>query len=175
MSDISPGGASSPCGHCALCGRHGKYTKSMVPSTKVLQTNFGNFNLRQNLTCSNYGIYVTTCQLCNNQYVGQTKNIFSTRWNSHRKNWKNFDFLFKSDKAALLKHFYEQHRSFSLNKPDIAECFFVVFVEQPSVMNLDVCEDKWASLIRANLNIKKNNMPESYVIALCYTCIFLSE
>ena len=144
VNDISPDDASSPCGHCA------QTNFGLV--LQVLQTNFGNFNLRQNLTCSNYGIYVATCQLCNNQYVGQTKNKFSTRWNSHRKNWKNFDFSLKSDKAALLKHFYEQHRSFLVNKPDIAECFFV---EQPPVMNLDVCEDKWVSLIRANLNIKK--------------------
>jgi len=30
------------------------------------------FPLKQNLTCANYGTYVTTCVIWNQQYVGQT-------------------------------------------------------------------------------------------------------
>jgi len=39
------------------------------------------------LTYANHGIYVATCFICHEQYVGQTKNKFSTRWTSHRSNW----------------------------------------------------------------------------------------
>jgi len=45
------------------------------------------FPLRQMLTCANYGIYIATCKLCGEQYVGQTSNKFSKRWNSHRSSW----------------------------------------------------------------------------------------
>jgi len=34
------------------------------------------FPLNQKLTCANHGIYVATCVICHNQYVGQTKNKF---------------------------------------------------------------------------------------------------
>jgi len=33
--------------------------------------------------------------------------------------------------------------------------FFVTFVQQPLVLYLDQCEDKWAVLTRATINIKK--------------------
>ena len=134
----------------------------MVPSTKVLLTNFGNFKLRQNHTVS---ITESTQQLAS---YAKTNMRAKLKINSQpdvtasRKNWKTYDFSFKCDKAALLKHFYKQHQSFLLNKHDIAECFFFVvglFVEQPLAMNLDVCENKWASFIRATISIKKMICP----------------
>ena len=42
------------------------------------------FNLKQHLTCKNYGVYMAECKFYKMQYVGQTKNKFSTRWNNHR-------------------------------------------------------------------------------------------
>jgi len=44
------------------------------------------FPLNQKLTCANHGFYVATCVICDEQYVGQTKNKFSMRWSSHRSN-----------------------------------------------------------------------------------------
>ena len=52
---------------------------------------------------------------------------------------------YSSDETALLKHFHEEH----------AEWFCNVFVEQLSVMHLDVCEDKLANLIKATIFRKK--------------------
>ena len=43
--------------------------------------------LNQSLTCADFGIYVATCVMCHEQYVGQTSNKFSKRWSAHRSNW----------------------------------------------------------------------------------------
>ena len=49
------------------------------------------FPLNQNLTSASYGIYVATCVICHEQYVGQNTNKISTRWSSHRNNWNKPD------------------------------------------------------------------------------------
>ena len=71
-------GGSRPCEHCALCGCNGKNNKSMVPNASQLLTKTKTFKLNQSLTCSaDFGIYVATCVICHEQYVGQTSNKFS--------------------------------------------------------------------------------------------------
>ena len=71
---------SYPCGKCALCGNFKNY-KNMVKTVDYItsHSNSKKFNLKQHLTCKNYGIYVAECKFCKMQYVGQTKNKFSTR------------------------------------------------------------------------------------------------
>ena len=70
---------SNPCGKCALCGIFKNY-KNMFKtvSSIILHSNSKKFNLKQHLTCKNYGIYVAERKFCKMQYVGQTKNKFST-------------------------------------------------------------------------------------------------
>jgi len=46
------------------------------------------FPLKQNLTCANYGLYVATCVICHEQYVGQSINKSSTKWASHWGAWR---------------------------------------------------------------------------------------
>ena len=47
-----------------------------------------------------------------------------------------------NDQAALLKHFYK-FRFDALNaKPDITECFMVIYVEQPDKTLLYWCKNK---------------------------------
>jgi len=41
----------------------------------------------RSLTYANCVIYAAACVKCNQQYVGQTVNKFSTSWSSHRSNW----------------------------------------------------------------------------------------
>ena len=65
------------------------------------------------------------------QYVGQTKNKFSTRWNNHRLFRNKFNVKDNNDRTALLKHFYIFHFDAFNAKPDITECCMVIFVEQP--------------------------------------------
>ena len=72
-------GGSRPCEHCALCGWYGKNNKSMVPNDLQLLTKTKTFKLNQSLTCADFGIYVATCVICHEQYVGQTSNKFSKR------------------------------------------------------------------------------------------------
>ena len=43
------------------------------------------------------------------QYVGKTKNKFSTRWNNHRSFWNKFNVKDNNDRAAFLRHFYKFH------------------------------------------------------------------
>ena len=75
------------------------------------------------------------------QYVGQTKNKFSTRWNNHRSLRNKFNFKDDNDRCALLKHFYKFHFDVLNAKPDITECFMVIFsgyyLEQPDKTLLD--------------------------------------
>nr|CAB3263302.1 uncharacterized protein LOC108950347 [Phallusia mammillata] len=151
-------GSSSPCGKCALCGNFGSH-QTMVYHTTVLKTPTGSIQLRQNLTCRNYGIYVATCRKCGKQYVGQTKNKFSTRWNTHRATWKTFDCSANNDRAALLRHYAENHSAILKRKPHIHLCFFVVFVQMPSPNLLDIFEDKWLNKIKAEINIQKMILP----------------
>ena len=59
-------GLSHPCNKCALCGNFRYYNgKSMVPTVNHIKTAQGKlFFLKQNLTCSNYGIYAAQCKIC---------------------------------------------------------------------------------------------------------------
>ena len=87
-SDINESaiGSSLPCGKCSMSGNHGK-TQNMVASTTSVATLSGMRNLKQKLTCKNYGVYAATCTICSAQYVGQTIKRFSTRWSGHRSVW----------------------------------------------------------------------------------------
>ena len=66
-------GISQPCGHCSLCGKHGRHKIFMVTTARQIQSKRGNFSLRQSLSSTNYGVYVATCCICHEQYVGQKK------------------------------------------------------------------------------------------------------
>lgn len=116
--------------------------------------------LRSTLSCSNYGIYVASCRLCGEQYVGQTKNSFHTRWRSHRQQWNNFSISDFSDKTALLRHYFTHHSEFIADRPLISQCYVVIFVEQPRFDKLDVCEAKWFQLTKAKINIQKMVVPQ---------------
>jgi len=65
-------GGSRPCEHYAVCGCYGKNNKSMVPNVSQLLTKTKTFKLNQSLACADFGIYVATCVICHEQYVGQT-------------------------------------------------------------------------------------------------------
>ena len=54
-----------------------KNNKSMVPNVSQLLTKTKTFKAKPSLTCADFGIYVATCVICHEQYVGQTSNKFS--------------------------------------------------------------------------------------------------
>jgi len=102
-------GESGPYGHYAFCGCYGKHNKSMVPCVSHVMSKNKTFPLNHNLTCANCGIYVATCVICHEQYVGQIKNKISKKCSSYRSNWntrpncendKN-----DKDEVAFLRHY----------------------------------------------------------------------
>ena len=135
----------------------------MVPCVSQIMGKNKTFPLNQKLTLTNHGIYVATCVICHEQYVGQTKNKFSMRWSSHRRNWNRPNCEFdenNKDKAALLRHFSESHGDVS--KPPIHEAYTVTFVEESNSPSLDFCEDKWHDRLHAQINIQ--NMTRNIII-----------
>ena len=115
--------------------------------------------LNQSLNCRNYGIYVANCVNCNAQYVGQTKNKFSVRWNNHRHTWKKFDISTKNDSTALLQHYKSNHNLLLARRPNLTQCFSVIFVEEPPFDVLDICEDKWFHKLGASINLQTMILP----------------
>ena len=110
----------------------------MVPNVSQLLTKTKTFKLKQSLTCADFGIYVATCVICHEQYVGRTSNKFSKRWSAHRSNWNKQYCKTDSDKdqMALSRHYSENHGT--INKPPLHEAYTFTFVEQPSCHSLDI-------------------------------------
>jgi len=132
----------------------------MVPCVSQIMGKNKTFSLNQKLTCANHGIYVGTCVICDEQYVRQTKNKFSTRWSSHRSNWNRPNCETdenNKDKVALLRHFSESHGD--VNKPPIHEAYTITFVAEPNSLFLDLCEDKWYHKLNAKINIQNMILP----------------
>ena len=127
----------------------------MVPRVSQIMSKTKTFPLNQNLTCANYGIYVATCVLCHEQYVGQTKNKFSKSWSAHHTNWNRSND--KNEEVALSR----QHALFhgNVNKPPIHEAYIVFFVEQPNFHSLNICKDKWYNQLDAQINIHSMILP----------------
>jgi len=126
-----------------LCGHHGKHNKSMVPCVSQIIGKNNTFPLNQNLTCTNYGIYVATCVICQEQYVSETKNKFSKRWSLHYSNWNRPNCEIdenNKDRSALSWHYSVFHSN--VNKTLIHGAYTVTFVEQPNFLSLNFCEDK---------------------------------
>ena len=112
--------------------------------------------LKQNLTCSNFGIYATQCKICKNIYVGQTKNAFFTRWFGHHRIWNSKIIEKHSDKAALLIHYHTEHNNVINSHPVISSCFDVIFLEEPKDFSkLDFLESDWINRLYAQINITK--------------------
>ena len=158
-------GLSHPCNKCALCGNFKEYVgKSMVTPVNNITTNQGKqIFLKQNLTCSNFGIYAAQCKICKNIYVGQTKNAFSTRWSGHRTIWNNKIIEKHNDRAALLIHYHKEHKQVINSHPVISSCFDVIFLEEPKdFRKLDFLESDWINRLYAQINITKTVLPKFY-------------
>ena len=147
------------CGRCKLCGNHGKDAKTMIYSTNTRNSKSGKiFQLKKQLTCSNFGIYAATCTICFEQYVGQTTASFSNCWNGHRAIWKNGTSA-EGDAAALSNHYKYSHPT----KPNInfAQSFNVIFIDAPNnASNLDMLESRWIKRLDATININKTILPK---------------
>ena len=145
--------------HCALCGCYVKNNKSMIPNVSHLLTKTKTFKLNQSLTCEDFGIYIATCVICHEQYVGQTSNKFSRRWSAHCSNWNKQDCKTEWQGphglvAALFREPWHYKQATSAKS-----MYTVTFVKQPSCHSLDFCENKWYHLIDAQINIQNMILP----------------
>ena len=130
----------------------------MVQNTNFIKTkNSKIIQLKQNLNCTNFGIYATYCNICSEIYIGQTINRFSVCWNTHCHIWNNS--TLDSEKAALSIHYHKNHTDFPYKNKPILECYTVTFLQQPSNSYLDICESLWIHLLDAS---KYSNYCSSY-------------
>ena len=120
--------------------------------------------IRQDLNCKDFGIYAGQCLQCQEVYVGQTKNHFSTRWNTHRSMWRkhrNNNTIEDSsnDDQALVTHYKKYHQDINLQGLELWKAYRVIFIEKPSIENLDLAESMWIGKLNAKINISKTFLP----------------
>ena len=115
--------------------------------------------MKPNLNCKSYGIYAAICTKCNSNYVGQTKNSFSTRWTAHIYSWNrsksNFNPNDITDENALYRHYYVKHKNDLQKECCFDDAYEVVFLEEPNFKNLDYKEYFWINKLKSNINLAK--------------------
>ncbi len=171
-------GGSRKCGRCGLCGGRKGFKNMVWETDRVELQKGGTIQLRKELDCGDYGIYGAQCKCCGEFYVGQTKNAFSRRWNSHRLVWRKMmkrraeEGLGKEeerrelvndkrgDEQALFKHYEKKHGNILNRKNEISEAYRVVFLEKPGYGELDIKENYWIGRTGATINVAKTIAPK---------------
>ena len=127
--------------------------------------------IKNAINCRDHGVYAARCKECSDFYVGQTKNAFSTRWNSHRHNWRQ---MVKSKESgnssahdenwkeqnALFLHYRNKHRDIMCETLELSDAYAVIFVESPKPAQLDLRENFWINKLKATINITKTCLPK---------------
>lgn len=163
---------SSKCGRCGLCGHYGTL-KNMVWETNHVNTlNGRTVDLKEHLTCSDYGIYAGRCRECGETYTGQTKNSFARRWNKHRSTWNTMmgssrendrdttESNFHKDNQALFVHYKKFHNDRLLSEQlELSSAYEVVFLEKPKLDDLNIRENYWIGRLKSRINIAKTYLP----------------
>ena len=143
--------------------------QNMVLATdKIRLPNGKLFTIKAAITCKHQGIYAARCIQCHQFYVGQTKNSFSTRWNTHRSSWKKMISASKNitvakddpwkDQNALFMHYTKKHPKKVHKNLLLSEAFQVVFIEKTKASQLDVRENYWISKLDASINVSRTYM-----------------
>ena len=163
---------SHPCGKCGLCGNFGKL-QNMVLDTQHIEPKYGKeIKIKDAMNCKDSGIYAARCTQCSAFYVGQTISSFSTRWNTHRLNWRKMVKSRSSGNAteeknerwkennALYLHYAKHHPTKLTNATQLSETYQLIFVEKPHPSQLDTRENYWIGKVDATINIAKTYMPK---------------
>ena len=77
IEDHDHNGISQPCNKFSSCSKHSNNPDMFKSTNFTINENDKKLFLTQCLTCDNYEIYAAQCKLCDQIYVGQTKNKFS--------------------------------------------------------------------------------------------------
>ena len=160
------GGISGLCGKCALCDNHFS-PNCLVSLIKHIRIPNGVRPLTQKLNRKDYGIYAACRKNCDNYCVGQTMTSFSQRWTKHRILWNKFHYSENNDNSALLRHYNKHHKKIFNDKPDIAQCFFAIFIIKPEFENLNFYKAKRLRIIDAKMNINKMILPRILPTGTC--------
>ena len=150
-----------PCGHCKLCGNHGKIrTQNMVATSKNLKIKNKTYKINGKLNCKSCGIYVAVCKIpnCQENYVGQTITAFNTRFNAHRGKWVAAPVSEQRDDTAVLDHYRNKHSDIYKNwcqtnaiLTGFDQAFDIYFVDEPGG-NLTQQEDSWKQRLKSQIN-----------------------
>ena len=181
---------SYPCNGCGLCGNYGVLENMVLKTNKLKLENGKEIEIKDSINCRDHGIYGARCRTCSQFYIGQTKNPFSERWNSHRGNWKsmiesngscssgsgsssggggssgsgsssNNKVEAWADRYALFLHYKKNHSNLlSLNSMKLSDAYEVVFIEKPNFTILDTRENFWIRKLNASINLSRTFLPK---------------
>ena len=163
---------SHPCNRCGLCGKHGGLQNMVMETDKITLNNGKEIRIKGSINCKDHGIYAAQCNQCRAYYVGQTKKSFSTRWNTHRHNWRKMGRVNAKlqqiedknnswkDQNALYLHYVKNHSDKLHAEMSISDAYIIAFIEKPDFKHLDTRENHWISKINATINIAKTFMPK---------------
>ena len=76
--------------------------------------------------------------------------------NTRRRYLSDYD---SKSMTALLQHYKSNHNLLLARRPNLSQCFSVIFVEEPPFDVLDICEDKWFHKLGASINLQTMILP----------------
>ncbi|CAK8679939.1 unnamed protein product [Clavelina lepadiformis] len=143
---------SNPCKkpECDLCEKGSATHRGMVrANVSSFKVGPKRMEVKRDLKCSNYGIYIAVCKKCPNNkaaYVGQTGTTFTSRWtDGHMQAWNSVK------EEAIKTHYKEKHQEIYKKNPVIAACYSVYFVEKPIHQNLSDRETYYMNKLKPYL------------------------
>jgi len=115
--------SSAPCGHCALCGNHGKQ-HSMVEKESYICTPTGRIKLTHPLDCAIHW-YLRGHRFTLQITIRGTNDEGVC---SSEQTWQKYT---GKEEATLIEQFIMKHPDIRNNLPLLSDCYKVTFVEQP--------------------------------------------
>ena len=107
-------------------------------------------------------VYLITCNKCLKQYVGQTVDMFRSRWNNYKDNSRKFD----RGEDCMQRHLYEH---FQL--PDHTSFFqdtYVILIEKTDPRAPTKCKDYWIHALKTKPPMGLNT-EGGYLHSFCTT------
>ena len=87
-------------------------------------------------------IYLLTCKICQKYYVGQTVDIFRSRWNNYKNNDRKYLVGEPCMQEHILEHFNSDGHTGSL------ENIFVAFINKTDSQNPENRENYWIHTLK---------------------------
>ena len=130
---------SFKCGgrHCQVC-LNVTETETFT-STSTNQT----YKINHEFNCNQSSlIYLLTCKICRKQYVGQTVDIFRSRWNNYKSN----DRKYLVGDPCMQEHIFEHFNS--EGHTGFLENVSVTFIDKTDSQNPEKRENYWIHTLK---------------------------